>query len=257
MSGLKHAYHPDGVHLVTFNEQWHRYTDQTGKRYISGTQFIGKLFPKFDAVTVSRECAAGRNPKYAGRNPVDIRNEWAAEGERGRDEGTNIHAYAEGMVSGWPADRLPAPMSDRCGLVFLQVDKVIRDHFANLQFVGAEVIIFSPDMGVAGTVDLLMYDPMKNFIYIFDWKNNKAISKTSFREKAFYPIDHLDNCDIAKYSLQTSLYKRILERENYFPGVDGYESALIHVREDRCEIIELEDYGYEISEMVKFYGNQK
>ena len=213
----KVAHHPDGSHVITFEEGPHVYTDNRGVRYTSGTAFIGKFFGKFDAVAISTKCAMGRNPKYAGRPPGEIREEWSAEARRGQDEGTNVHEYAEGLISGWPLCDLPPPISERCERIFIQTEKAVKNLLNRFVFVGAEVIIFSPDMGLAGMIDLLMFDRATNEILILDWKQNKAISTENPWQSGLPPIDHLQDTDIAHYSLQLSLYQAIMERENYFP----------------------------------------
>jgi len=72
--------------------------------------------------------------------------------------------------------------------------------------------------------------------------------------KALEPIHHLEETAISKYSLQTSFYEYVLKTENYFPGVNGYKRALIHLKEDDYEIIPLEDYSNEIKELLKYEG---
>jgi hypothetical protein len=164
---IKTAQHPDGVHSIQFREQYHTYIDDRGSRYVSGTSFFKPYFPKFDAPAIAEKCSKGTNPKYAGRDPREIMAEWKAEGQRGTDEGDNVHLYAEVWPeSGGNPDI--QPISERCAALFQQVDEVFFDLILNrgYQVIASEKIIFSPELLVAGTIDLILVDPAKNKIII-------------------------------------------------------------------------------------------
>lgn len=254
----KRAYHPNGTAWIEFLEGPHSYVDNMGVRYLSGTSFCGQFFPKFDVKFMSRKCAAGNNPKYSGRTPWDIRNEWAAEAMRGSSEGTNVHEYAEGLVSGWPVNRLPGPISDRCRALFIQADRAVSGLLKRFVFIAAEMVIFSPSLGLAGMVDLVMFDPSTNEILILDWKQNKEVTRQGFREEtANPPIDHLPASDISKYGLQLSIYQKILILEKYFPGVAGYSLVLIHLTPENFYPISLDYYEYEIDLMLEQIRHDK
>lgn len=246
----KIAHHPDLIHVIRFNEQWHTYRDNLGSRYVSGTTFVGKFFPKFDMVAVSERCAVGNNPKYAGRDPEEIRAEWSAEGKRGSSEGNNAHEYAEGIMAGWKYSELPLPISDRCVQLFSQVDRITDWLLTRYDFIEAEKIVFSPELNIAGMVDLVMQDPETGEILVLDWKQNKEINTRNFHQNALLPIDHLEDSHISKYSLQLSLYQHIMMRENYFPDATGYRRALIHITPDNVKPIRLDYYYYEIKLML-------
>jgi hypothetical protein len=256
MPAGKTAHHPDGVHSITFREDNHSYVDNNGKRYVSGTTFIKPFFPKFDAVAVSERCAAGDNPKYAGRDPGEIRAEWMAEGKRGSGEGDNVHTYIEAVLSGWPKFKQPRPISLRCAFLFWQARRAMRwlTVGRGLVFIACEMIVFSPSLGLAGSIDLLMYDQFRNEAVILDWKQNKEIKSTNQFQSAIEPIDHLQDTDISKYSLQLSLYQHIIEVENYFPGISGFRRGLIHLQPTSFTPIPIEDYNYEIRCMLKHAG---
>lgn len=244
------AYHPDGIHRIEFREDDHSYTDNNGMVYTSGTTFIKPFFPEFDAVTVSTECSKGSNPEYAGRDPKEIQAEWATEGKRGSTEGDNVHLYAETSIQLLPR---PKPISERCGLIFIQADKAIDSLLTRYDFVAAEMIVFSPGLCIAGQIDLLMWDPETGEYLILDWKQNKEIKTRNLFKNQYGlpPIDHLEGSDISKYSLQLSLYNHILIKENYFPKAKGYRRALIHLTPDAAIPYRLENYSYEIEGLLK------
>jgi len=249
----KTAYHPDGIRSIRFQERYHTYTDNYGTRYTSGTSFIRPFFPKFDAISISIKCAAGTNPLYAGRDPKDIRAEWWAEAQRGSSEGDNVHEYAEFWAS--PPGQSIKPISARCALLFKQVDIANRVLLAKgFILIANEMIVFSPGLKIAGTVDKIMWDPATQEIIILDWKQNKEIKYRNQYKKnnGLFPIEHLEGSDISKYTLQLSLYQYIIIRENYFPQARGYRRALIHLLPDNVVPIKLEYFEYEILELIKF-----
>ncbi len=247
---MKKAYHPDKKSFIIFKEKYHQYIDNLGVLYTSGTTFIKPFFPKFDMIAMSEKCATGDNPKYAGRNPEEIRAEWKAKGERGSSEGDNTHEYAEGIMAGWDTSELPKPISERCMQLFKQVDKIAAWLKSKYQFIEAEKIVFSPHLGIAGMVDLIMLDLATQEILVLDWKQNEEITIENFFQKALFPIEHLQDTHISKYSLQLSLYQHILEREQYYPQAKGYRRALIHISPDNVTPIKLENYSYEIKELI-------
>lgn len=244
---IKVAYHPSGL-SIKFSSENHLYVDENRNTYTSGTTFISKFFPSFDKLKIAGRCSKRDNPKYAGREVDDILDEWEAEGERGRSEGTNIHEYAEKLFTGEP---LPAPISERCGRIFKHVDQAVFELKQCFQFVGAEVIVFDPETLKSGTIDLLMYHPGQNEIIILDWKQNKEITVQNKFQRGLKPIDHLEDTDVNHYSLQLSYYEWLIRKGNYFPGVTKFNRALVHLKEDGFNMIRLEDYSYEINEMLK------
>lgn len=244
---MKEAFHPTGL-KIRFKPENHQYIDSQNRIYTSATTFIGKFFPTFDKMAVARKCIENESPKYKGMSVDEILLAWEAEGERGRSEGTNVHEYAECVLA---ETAPPAPISDRCEKLFKQIDRVVAELKPFYQWVGSEVILFDPETLLAGQADLIMYHQGLNQLIILDWKQNKRISTSNKFQSGFKPIDHLEDTDINQYSLQLSFYERLIRKGNYFPGIKSFNRALIHLSEDKFKIIQLEDYSYEIGEMIK------
>lgn len=241
---IKTAKHPSGL-TIKFKESDHSYVCvETGQKFTSATTFVSSFFPKFDAVEVSERIAEKR-----GTTPEALRAEWEAEGNRGRTEGTNCHAYAEAVMQPGKIDP-PAPLSERCSRVFKSIDWAAGYLLDRYQFVAAEKMIFSPLFGLSGTIDLLMHDPRRNHLLILDWKQNKEIGTTNRWQSGFPPIGHLEDTDFNHYTLQLSTYKTILLTENYFAGIDGIRLGLIHVTPEEARFMKLDYYGAEIAQMI-------
>lgn len=245
------AYHPDGKHIITFFDMPHEYVDNSWKKYLSSTSMIKRFFHEFDSVSQALKCSSGLNPKYSWIDPDEILSAWEAERVRGSTEGSNVHLYAESLVSDWPIEKRPIPISNRCKLLFGQVDSAVQFLLASgLVFISAEMIVFNPDRGISGMIDCVAYDPINNTILIIDWKQNKKISKKNRWQSGFGPLSHLEQTDINVYTLQLSVYQFILQAGVYFENVE-YRRILIHIQEKDYKIYELENYKYEVEEMLK------
>ncbi len=250
----KQATHPSGL-TVTFYEDNHTYIiDQAYKYKLleSATTFISKFFPKFETDNVAKKCAG--KGKYKGMTVDEIKQAWADEALRGSTEGTNTHMFAECLSNG-DLNALPEPQSERESKLFDQVAVAILMLEEKFIFIEAEKIVFSPELGLAGTIDLLMFDPAKNHLIILDWKQNKKIDSSNSWESAMVPIKTWDACDLNKYKLQLNLYEFILRREDYFgfdniPKVSGVRKALIHLTEDTFRAIPIGYYQDTINQML-------
>jgi hypothetical protein len=244
---MKTALHPSGK-KITFDPKWHSYIDSGGARYKSVSKILKCYAPPFDAIAISEKCAAGSNPKYTGRNPADIRQEWKTEGERGRNEGDNFHQFIESVLLGKPE---PEPISERCGKLFVQGRKAVEKLLQRFELIDVEKIVFSPTLKVAGMIDLVMRDPAKNEIVVMDWKQSKEIRKENVYQCLLSPLEHLQQTELSQYTLQLSLYQFLLNKERYFQDAAGFRRAIIHVGEDFCKPIKLDYYQYEVVEMLK------
>ena len=82
----------------------------------------------------------------------------------------------------------------------------------------------------------MIYNKLTNSISIIDWKTNKKINKTAFRDSETglkWPTSKLPDCNFTQYTLQLSLYKYIL-KNIYQIDVNGI--FLIHLKEDKYEL---------------------
>ena len=225
---IKTATHPSGL-SVLFDEEKHIYTvKETGRVLISSTTFIDEFFPHFDADKIAPLCVG--KAKYQGMTAEQIKVSWEANAKRARDEGTNVHEYAQCL---WAGLSRPKPISERSRFLFDQVDKAGKKLMdRGFEFVDAEKIIFSPELEIAGMIDLLLYDPRTRDYVIIDWKQNETISVENKWDNAKPPISHLEASDYVKYSLQLNLYRFILRYEGYYPHAPHIRMALIHLTEN-------------------------
>jgi ATP-dependent exoDNAse (exonuclease V) beta subunit len=106
-------------------------------------------------------------------------------------------------------------------------------------------------------MDNLSFNKKTNELVIFDYKTNKKINRISkYKNKLLSPLEHLDDCEYNKYTLQIWLYKLILERNTPFSIGDsyilwfsneGYEQIKIpNFRKEAELILEIEEKNIEM-----------
>jgi len=237
------AKHPTGL-TVLFDEDRHIYTvAETGQVLTSGTTFIGRFFPKFNAEKVANKIAEKRNT-----TPQQLLNQWNKKRDNACDCGTFVHLYAEMLING---DQLPIPRFARERRLCDQAARAVVALLKRFDVIEAEKIVFSPTLGIAGTIDLLLQDRVSKNIIIADWKQNEKIDRDNeYGEKAYSPIDYMDACSLNKYRIQLNLYQFILIHEGYYPAVPNYRRLLIHLQEGGFHGIKINDLQQVIAELV-------
>ena len=92
----------------------------------------------------------------------------------------------------------------------------------------SEVIVYSEELKIAGTVDLLVFDKISKKYKILDWKTSKAIKTDSYKMKTGNRPETADllDCKFNHYALQLSLYRYLLEK-NYNLELD--DQLIVHL----------------------------
>ena len=228
-----------------FTEADHSYRiKETGDLLTSVTTKIKQYTPPFDP-TMAQQMIDKKKPAYIGMTLEEIIESWKNKASHSAFEGTLLHSYAEL----WPETKGYGfhPKTSRVLSMCKQVDKLFPKLLERFRLVAAEKIVFSPSMGLAGQIDLLMADDAAQQGIIIDWKTNAKITD---EEGAFGnmlpPIEHLKDADTVKYGLQLALYEKILTDEKYYPEFKGYRKALVHVKESFGKVVKIDDYAEEI-----------
>lgn len=122
----------------------------------------------------------------------------------------------------------------------------------NYEFIEAEKMIFSPELKLSGTVDLIMRNKRTKNICVFDWKTNKKIDKENnwgdFGKEFLY---HLDHCNYNHYSLQLNIYRKLLYREGYGDEFENAEMGLFHITEEQVNGIRVYPMNKEVDLIFK------
>lgn len=199
-------------------------------KFTSATTFIGEFFEPFDDIGIAEELAEKDSGRYADYDtPEQILKKWDDISARG----TAVHEELENWCFAWngtpEGEEVDSPITftrAKHGVEWLK--SVLEPHF----ILFPEVKLFSPSLQIAGTLDLLIYEPKEDLWVIADWKTNRKISTSSWKGKKGIKnaTRLLDDCKINTYGLQMSLYRWILENEYGFNTDNILKQILVHLR---------------------------
>ena len=221
--------------------------DQKNHRYIlaenpefdfqSVTEFIHHFFEKFDKIGVAQKLI-NTNPKYSGKTIEQVIKDWS----KGAERGTIVHNELEMFIK---KNQAPEHKMSIMGANWIK-EKQKNPH--NTFY--SEVIVFSKQLGIAGTIDVLVYNSEQDMYHLVDWKTNKRIDKNSFRKKKgiLESSKHLDDCNFNHYSLQLTFYRYILER---YYGLEIGSQTLFHLKEDNYEIFNVDYKSEDLISMLR------
>ena len=249
MPACSTAIHPAGW-TITFTEEDHSYRSVIGGReisYVSGTQFLGRYFPPFDPTgEITRRCALRE-----GVTEEEMKDRWAAKGRESCRLGTRMHETVEDRLLARPRRNSPEDETERRR--FEQAEGIAERIRARTDVVGVEKIVFSPALGIAGTVDALVRSRKDGTYCIVDHKSNAKIEEKDdnpYGKFCLAPIRHVPDTSFWHYALQLNLYEYLLRREKYVPAGARFRLFLNHVTAERARLIELPDMQTEVRELL-------
>ena len=220
--------------MLHLDEASHTYT-YDGRELVSVTQLLQRFFETFDGPKIARRVVTNPNSKYYGRDPDELVAEWETGGREARELGTLLHRniqqqLVDGDVRGERSDELRHFEAFIAG----------KDWRALM----VEEQVCCTEVGIAGTIDAVFEDPHGDVV-ICDWKRAKKMKFDNRWQKAKPPIQHLDDCDLSKYSLQLSLYRHLLRERLQDRNVslllinftDRYTEIPIHEHRDEVRAL--------------------
>ena len=194
-----------------------------------------------------------KNPKYT---PAYFKLKWEKEAKKGQDRGSLVHLVSEQRLYNKESLEDFNFDLDIKNLAVKAINQACRfvENNKNLIPVKTELIVGDEKAKVAGQCDALLYDISSGEYVLLDWKTDKKLLKTNPFQSFKPPLNHLDDCEYNKYSLQLSMYKYFLE-EN--ADIEIAKSIIVHVNEDNKDytIHTLPYLKKEIKEIL--YGNNK
>ena len=217
--------------VVEFNEGEHKYKHNGHQFEVSVTEFVHKHFPEFIEEEVINNILGSmkmNNPSYEyyGMNRQQILDYW----ELGKNLGTFLHAQIEryyinlkqGIVE--PVDESKISIEYRYFLNFARDFYYINPYRTELR-------IYSKDLDLAGSIDLLVKNPDGTY-FIFDRKRAKNINTSTTPDRyttyGLLPgISHIMSTNLNHYRFQLNVYRYILQRE-YGIVVAGMALAIFH-----------------------------
>jgi ATP-dependent exoDNAse (exonuclease V) beta subunit len=128
-----------------------------------------------------------------------------------------------------------------------QFHAVYKDKLA---LVRAELVVGDDTYGVCGMLDKLFYNVEEDELQIWDYKTNKEINMSSkYKSKMINGLNHLEECEYNTYSLQLSIYKKIIEKNTSLKIGKSY-LCWINEENDSYQIIETKYFDTESTLML-------
>lgn len=224
---------------ISLDQENHKYElkDSPDFHFSSVTEFIHHFFEKFDQVGIAQKLI-NTHPKYSGKTVDEVIKEWS----KGAIRGTIVHNELEAFIK---ENITPEHEMSIIGAEWIKEKQKDPD---NTFF--SEVIIYSKELGIAGTIDVLVYNKKQDTYHLVDWKTNKRIDKTSYKKKIgiLNSTKHMQDCNFNHYSLQLSFYRYILER---YYGINVGSQTLFHLKENRYEIYPVNYHEEELINMLR------
>ena len=191
--------------------------------FISVTTFISQFFEKFEAEKIAQRLVT-YSPKYMDMTVSSILKMWGDSAIHG----TKVHEEIENcLLNKIEATELKAMQ----GLSWLNKFKLQSDFLLY-----PEVMIYSEELKLSGTIDLLLFNKDTQEYIIMDWKTSKSISTKAFNKKTgILPQSmNIEDSKFNQYALQLSMYRYLIEK---YYGLNVSEQMIIHLQDDSCTAI--------------------
>ncbi len=184
---------------IHFDEPSHTYTFN-GKNFRSITTVLSLYKPPFDPTGF----IAGRCAKRDGITKEQVKQNWEKTKNDAGERGTRFHLEAEHFIN--------------TGQILDAEFKDVIAELAKLELKGglhSEAKLFSEKYEVAGTADLIQLFDDNSFV-VWDFKTNKEfLTKSKYKGKLFYPLNHIGDSHLETYSIQLWCYSIMLEDFGY------------------------------------------
>lgn len=197
---------------LDFNPEEHVYKHRD--RQLSSVSSVIKRFVEpFDAENISKFVALKR-----GITQEEVLAEWEAKKIAACDRGNEAHLFGENYKKGMT----PTNGFEQAIVNFWDS---IPDHIEPFLF---ELQMFSQELGIAGTADIILYNNKTGKFIIADYKTNIDLFKNFKGKKLLEPFQNLLDSPFNKYQIQLSLYQYLFEQS----GFEIESRRLIWLKED-------------------------
>ena len=216
----KKQYNNFNIENIRLERESHTYIlqDNENIEFTSVTTFLSEFFEKFDSEKIANKLV-NKVPKYAHLTAEELIGQW----NEARDHGTKVHNEIEDYL----IDN-KAPTETKA---FNAIDWLNKNCNQEQHVALSEKIVYSEELKLAGSIDLIIHNKKTNQYSLVDWKTNAKITTSSYDGKSgIHRItSDLEDCKYTLYALQLSLYRYILEE---YYGLDIYRQFIVHLKED-------------------------
>ena len=229
---------------IVINKDKHEYRLllQPDMTFTSVTTFVEQFFEGFNAVKVAKKLIR-KYHKYKNRTVESLVEEWKSSAEYG----TKVHQEIEK----WILDGIePEDIKAINGKKWLE-DYKLKSEIE----IYPEVIIYSTELTIAGTIDIIAKDNNTGSYELIDWKTSKKIDKVSYGYKmGIHEVTkNILDCNFYHYALQLSLYRYILEQ---YYGISINNQLIAHLQDDKVNALVAPYMRNEIISMLNSCGLQ-
>lgn len=181
--------------------------------------------------------------------PQQVVDQWNVEKFTGVTKGSYIHNYLDLLETRQldvPKIEIPTLGTRETLNYFRSIttakelcQQYVKDYKDRLIMIANEFVIGDPELGLAGKFDRLYFNKDSGEYEIWDFKTDKQLRyKSGFGKLNLFD---LDDCEFNKYSLQTSLYKYIIEKRTN-KKLGKSHIVWFNVKDVKYEIIEAKDF---------------
>ena len=192
---------------LDFNSEKHVYKHED-RKLKSVSSYIKGFVEPFDA-----EKIAGFVAKKRGISREEVLQEWEDKKNFACAKGNRVHdfgeLYANNLISGELKLAGAVDGYERAVLAFWDS---IPEHIIPFKM---ELQMFSRDLGIAGTADIILYNTRTGNFVIADYKTNIDLFKNYRGKKMLPPFNNLLDQPMSKYEIQLSIYQYLFEQSGY------------------------------------------
>lgn len=228
-----HSYRLDGVvksGRVEYGEysEWLRDVESP---YLSVTSFLKWFEPFVDWELMAKNYAKKHNMKLE-----KVKKLWLDKGEEGRMRGSKHHYRREEEMARGELNSVIGDYDSSRVVRVLEVDGEKEDKVLELEMgcIYVEKLLWLEDYKISGMADIIRVDDL-GFVHVMDYKTDKSLEHKSWKlsnkgipDRCYYPIKHIDYCNMNKYALQLSLYMYMVLLHN--PGLKFGSLTILHER---------------------------
>ena len=160
----------DKSKLISLEEESHTYSLlNSDLKFKSVTEFIHTFFKPFDEQKIAKKLTQ-TNLKYKGMSVEQLINSW----NKRRDRGTIVHKQIEDFVNS-ECKISDAEMNNLDLKTIQGINFINKKCLKKTNLLASEVIIYSEELKLAGTIDLIIFNKEKNHVSIIDWKTSSIV----------------------------------------------------------------------------------
>ena len=210
---------------VVLNKDIHEYKllTQPDMVFTSVTTYVEHFFEGFDSQKIATKLI-NNYPKYAGYTVESLIAEW----DSAADYGTTVHDEIENWIKNGIE---PVEQKAKNGKNWLENYQLK----SNIDIL-SEIIVYSTELKIAGTVDIIAKDNATGWYELIDWKTSKKIETVSYGYKmgTHDVTKNVMDCNFYHYALQLSLYSYLLEE---YYGIMIHNQLIAHIQDEGVNAI--------------------